>query len=269
MSERPRIVAVAGMVVDHWQDKEVRFVEQVVEDAQGTGVRDRGAIVAELRSRIATIGDGGGDTTADLQEAEHVSRVPVPGWLSGVLVAGGLPRGAVTAVDDCPAALVDLLTTLTADGGCAAVVGYPRLALAAVAAGGGDLERLILVPDPTPHATAVVGTLVEGVDMVVYAAPSAVAPSVARPVEARLRRSRCALVVCAGVRSWPGARLHLSWSTEGVTGLGVGSGRVRGISVVGKAWGQGQPPQTFRGSVGADDAAVDLRQTQLLKEKVL
>lgn len=253
------------MAVECCQDKEVRVVEQV----QGTDVRDRGAIVAELRSRIATIGDGGRGTTGDLPEVDHASRVPVPGWLSEALVAGGLPRGAVTAVDDCPAALVDLLTTLTADGGCAAVVGYPRLALAAVAAGGGDLERLILVPDPTPHATAVVGTLVEGVDMVVYAAPAAVSPSAARPVEARLRRSRCALVVCAGVRSWPGSRLHLSWRTDGVTGLGAGSGRVRGVSVVGQAWGQAQPPQTFRGTVGADDAAVDLRRARLPEERAL
>jgi hypothetical protein len=236
---------------------EVRVVAQV----QGTGVRDRGAVVAELRSRIATIGDGRVAVAGDRTEGRPLQGgtgrggtdgvVPVPGWLSGSLVTGGLPRGAVTAVDDCPAALVDLLSTLTAGGGCAAVVGYPRLALAAVAAGGGELERLVVVPDPSPHAAAVVGTLAEGLDMVLYAPPAAVAPSAARPVEARLRRGRCALLVCSGVRSWPGARLHLSWRTTGVTGLGVGSGRVRGVSVAGQAWGQGQPPQTFRGTVGA------------------
>ncbi|MEY8566050.1 hypothetical protein AALF15_05695 [Corynebacteriaceae bacterium 7-707] len=236
--------------------------------AQGTGVRDRGEVVAELRNRIATIGGGGASPVPDPPEGG--GGVPVPGWLSGSLVAGGLPRGAVTAADDCPAALVDLLTALTADGGCAAVVGYPRLALAAVAAGGGDLERLVLVPDPTPHASAVVGTLVEGLDMVVYSAPAVVAPSAARPVEARLRRSRCALLVCSGARSWPGARLHLSWRTVGVTGLGVGSGRVRGVSVVGQAWGQGQPPQTFRGTVGtAGTAGAGAVPERVLRERAL
>ncbi|MGP9722387.1 hypothetical protein ACT3SZ_00025 [Corynebacterium sp. AOP40-9SA-29] len=227
-------------------EQEVRVVEQ----------RDRGSIVAELRSRIATI--GGGDTNAvvePVESAEPAERassphITVPDWLAGSLIAGGLPQGAVTAADDCPAALVDVLATLTASGGCAAVVGYPRLAVAAVEAAGGDLERLVLVPDPTPHASAVLGTLVEGLDLVVYAAPATVSPSAARPVEARLRRSSCALLVCSGVRSWPGARLHLSWRTEGVTGLGVGSGRVRGVSVAGQAWGQGQPPQTFGGTIG-------------------
>lgn len=230
-------------VVNRVVDEEVRAVEE----------RDRGSIVADLRSRIATI--SGGDTKAVVEPAEPAApagspHVTVPDWLAGSLGAGGLPQGAVTAADDCPAALVDVLATLTASGGCAAVVGYPRLAVAAVEAAGGDLERLVLVPDPVPHASAVLGTLVEGLDLVVYAAPAAVSPSAARPVEARLRRSSCALLVCSGVRSWPGARLHLSWRTEGVTGLGVGSGRVRGVSVAGQAWGQGQPPRTFSGTVG-------------------
>lgn len=224
--------------------------------------RDRGSIVADLRSRIATI--SGGDTKTVVEPAESAGpagspHVTVPDWLAGSLSTGGLPQGAVTAADDCPAALVDVLATLTASGGCAAVVGYPRLAVAAVEAAGGDLERLVLVPDPIPHASAVLGTLVEGLDLVVYAAPAAVSPSAARPVEARLRRSSCALLVCSGVRAWPGARLHLSWRAEGVTGLGVGSGRVRGVSVAGQAWGQGQPPRTFGGTVGTATAAPALQ----------
>lgn len=239
-----------------------------------TNVREksRRSVVEDLRGRIARIGGGVPEMQSPPPVAEtSVSpassspstpqptsqQVRVPDWLGRHLVAGGLPRGGVTVADDCPAALVDVLAVVTAGGGCAAVVGHPRLALAAVAAAGGDLERMVVVPDPAPHATAVLGTLVDGLDLVIYLPPKAVAPTSARPVEARLRRSQCSLMVCGGSRTaqpWPNARLHLSWRTEGVTGLGCGSGRVRGVTVSGQAWGQGQPPQMFRENIGGPAA---------------
>ncbi|MGO1683041.1 MAG: hypothetical protein ACTHX3_11965 [Corynebacterium variabile] len=171
----------------------------------------------------------------------------VPSWLGRHLTRGGLPRGAVTDAADCPAALVDILATVTASGGCAAVVGYPQLALAAVEAAGGDLDRTVVIPDPSPHTGAVLGTLVEGLDLVLHHTAKPVAPTAARPVDARLRRSSCALVVVGG---WPGARLHLDWRVDGVTGLGRGSGRIRGVTLTGRAHGQGQPPVHFRESLG-------------------
>ena len=165
----------------------------------------------------------------------------MPEWLAGQLAGGGLARGAVTAMADCPAAVVDILAHVTANGGCAAVVGYPNLALAAVAAAGGELSRLIIVPDPAPHVGAVLSTLAEGVDLVVYVPVQRVTPTFARPVEARLRKSSCALLSCGA--PWPGARLNLDVQVAGVHGLGRGSGRIRSISVAGRVWGKGQPPQ--------------------------
>jgi hypothetical protein len=199
-------------------------------------------LVEELTEQVEPSGAVGSETPGD--------GVPVPAWLGGNLRRGGLPRAAVTAATNCPAALVELLAGTTAAGGCVAVVGYPSLALAAVAAAGGDLDRMIVVPDPAPHATAVLGTLVEGLDLVLYRPPKPVAPTLARPVDARLRRSRCALTVCGGPRVWPGSRLHLDWRVDGVTGLGHGSGRIRGVELSGRAWGQGQPPTTFRTVLG-------------------
>lgn len=206
-------------------------------------------VVDDLRRRITLIAGGGqgvapAPAVAPLQEQDSLV---VPQWLGRHLVRGGLPRGAVTDVTACPTALVELVSAVTAAGGCAAVVGWPRLALAAVAAAGGDLDRTVVVPDPAPHTGAVLGTLVDGLDLVVHRTEMPVTPTAARPVEARLRRSRCALVVCGG---WPGARLHLDWRIDGVTGLGRGSGRIRGVTVSGSAHGQGQPPVTFRECVG-------------------
>lgn len=220
-------------------------------------------VVDDLRRRITLIAGepqpAAAPTTAPIVVAEQpvvagIASGPapdslvVPGWLGQHLTGGGLPRGAVTDAEDCPSALVDVLATVTAAGGCAAVVGYPGLALAAVEASGGDLDRTVVIPDPAPHTGAVLGTLVEALDLVVYRASSPVTPSAARPVDARLRRSRCALVVCGG---WPGARLHLAWRTDGVTGLGHGSGRIRGIVLSGRAHGRGQPPVSFRENIGA------------------
>lgn len=165
----------------------------------------------------------------------------MPEWLAGQLAGGGLARGAVTAMADCPAAVVDILAHVTANGGCAAVVGYPNLALAAVAAAGGELSRLIVVPDPAPHVGAVLSTLAEGLDLVVYVPVQRVTPTFARPVEARLRKSSCVLLSCDV--PWPGARLNLDVQVSGVHGLGRGSGRIRSVGVTGRVWGKGQPPQ--------------------------
>lgn len=198
--------------------------------------------IDSLRAKMAQIGGAVPVVPAE-EKAQPASVLPGPTWLAGALDAGGVPRGAVTAMADCPAAHVDLLAATTQAGSCVAVVGYPRLALAAVDAAGGDLERMVVVPDPAPHVMAVLSTLVEGLDMVLFAPAQVVTPTFARPVEARLHKSRCALVVTG--HSWPRARLNVDVAVTGVVGLGRGSGRIRGVEIAGRAWGKAQPPSTF------------------------
>lgn len=218
----------------------------------------------QIEAKSAAVGEGAS------QIKESVRVAPVPQWLAGHLPGGGVARGQATQISDCPAVLVDVLAHLTAQGTCVAVVDYPRLAIAAVAAAGGDVERLVLVPDSTPHTAAVLGTLIEGMDVVLFATGGqgaqsvqgvqgargmqrgAVPPTFARPVEARLRKSECALLVCG--RAWPQARMHVELQVCGVLGLRRGSGRIRAVEVEGRVWGKAQPPSAVRATIGAEEA---------------
>ncbi|MGJ4076132.1 hypothetical protein ACN4BX_03520 [Corynebacterium macclintockiae] len=218
----------------------------------------------QIEAKSAAVGEGAS------QIKESVRVAPVPQWLAGHLPGGGVARGQATQISDCPAVLVDVLAHLTARGMCVAVVDYPRLAIAAVAAAGGDVERLVLVPDSTPHTAAVLGTLIEGMDVVLFAAGGqgaqsvqgvqgargmqrgAVPPTFARPVEARLRKSECALLVCG--RAWSQARMHVELQVCGVLGLRRGSGRIRAVEVEGRVWGKAQPPSAVRATIGAEEA---------------
>lgn len=254
--------------------------------AQSAGESAAQATIASLRRKMQQIESGGapmsGASSAAVLEAapagkgasqrkelhrENSVRVaPVPAWLAEHLPGGGVARGQATQISDCPAVLVDVLAHLTAQGMCVAVVDYPRLAIAAVAAAGGNVERLVLVPDSTPHTAAVLGTLVEGMDVVLFAAGGqlgkqsgqsgrssggSVSPTFARPVEARLRKSECALLVCG--KAWPQARMHVELQVCGVLGLRRGSGRIRAVEVAGRVWGKAQPPSAVRATIGAED----------------
>lgn len=202
-----------------------------------------------LRQKIRGIESAGSGPTS--AEVDSRTPVPVPPWMGFFLQSQGLQRGSVTHISNCPAALVHMLAAVTAQGGCAAVVNHPNLAVAAVEAAGGDIDRLVLVPDAEPHTAAVLATLVEGMDMVLYRTPlgqSSVSPTFARPVDARLKKSECAFVVCGG--QWPSARMHMELHVSGIIGLGQGSGRLRALEVSGRAWGKTQAPRTFTTIVG-------------------
>lgn len=202
--------------------------------------------IYDLRKKMARI--SGKTSTPESFQSHVVDTLPSPPWLEQAIDTGGIPRAMVTAVADCPAVHVDLLVAATQAGSCVAIVGYPQLALAAIDAAGGDLERVVVIPDPAPHAAAVLGTLVEGVDMVFYRPAANASPTFARPVEARLHKSRCALVVSG--HAWPKVQLNIDAHVVGIRGLGRGYGRVRGVEVDGRVWGKSQPPRRFHAVVG-------------------
>lgn len=191
--------------------------------------------------------------------------LPVRAELATILPGGGLPRGSTVAVRGSTALLLALLSTATAAGSWAAVVGLPGLGLVAAAEAGVAIQRLALVPRPRGEAAAVTAALLDGLDLVVLAAPESLGPAQARKLEVRARH-RGSVLLALG--SWRGADLQLSCVDTRWHGLADGHGQLTGsellVEVSGRGaaarprreWlslaGPGEPPPDEFGS--ADDA---------------
>lgn len=108
---------------------------------------------------------------------------------------------------------------LLVEGWCA-VVGLPELGVEAAREWGVELSRMVLVPDPGSWLETV-ATLIEGLDVVLAAAPASIAPAAAQRLVARLRSRGSSLVVLG---RWPHAHARIDVRTLGWQGLGRGYG---------------------------------------------
>ena len=174
--------------------------------------------MAVLRTRMRAMERG--------PEEELVDTLP---GLARLLPAGGLARRQVAHCASCPALVVELICHLTARGGHVGVVGWPDLLLAQVAEEGA-IERVVTVPDPGLESWMVTGVLAEGLDLVVHhGPPGEVSPTKARPVLAKVRGGRAA-VLTVGTRL-PGTAVGIGARVSAYRGVGKGSGRIRGVDM--------------------------------------
>jgi hypothetical protein len=160
--------------------------------------------------------------------------VPVLPVLHEVVPEGGLRPGTVTAVEGSPA-LALALTAGLGERWCA-VVGLPEAHIAAAAPMGGDLTRVLLVDDPGRRWADVVAALTDGCALVLTRPPDRPAPPVTRRLTALARRNGCALVVTG---PWEGANLRLRVETSHWSGLGEGTGHLRGRRALVTSSGRG------------------------------
>jgi hypothetical protein len=200
-----------------------------------------------------------------------VGRVlPVRAELAQLLPYRGLRRGSTVVVRGSTTVLLSLLAEATAEGSWAGVVGMPDLGLLAAAELGVAVSRLALVPRPGPEFAAVVGALLDGLDLVAVvhrgvAAVGGVAAALARRLSARARHRESVLV---SFGSWPGADLELDCAESSWSGLGKGNGHLaeRELTVTVRGRGAATRPVGSRvmlpaapetSPVGADPAGFD------------
>ncbi|GAB1646852.1 hypothetical protein [Krasilnikovia sp. MM14-A1259] len=204
-----------------------RVIEQV--NAAGLG-RDR---TAALARSVATADE------VQLTGPNVARTLPVLPELADLFPAG-LRRGSVITSTGSTSLLLALIAPVVAAGSWAAVAGMPSLGLlAAITDYRIDGSRLALVPEPGPDWPTVVAALLDGVDLVVAAAPGGPpADRVVRSLAARARQRGSVLVMVTDT-AWPGTDLALQLIDRHWTGLGAGRGRLRHQQITVRATGRG------------------------------
>jgi hypothetical protein len=204
-----------------------------------------------------------------------VDRVlPVLPELSRVLPGRGLRRGSTIAVSTgrsaWPAGGSSLVLALLAEasrtGSWCAVVGVPTFGAVAATEAGIALDRVALVPNPGPEWPTVVAALIDGVDVVVIAAPATVSASIASRLAARARQRGSVLMPYG---RWDGADVTLQVMRGVWEGLGQGRGRLRRrpVAIIARGRGAAARPKQITiwmpAASGRFGAAVEARPADL------
>jgi hypothetical protein len=186
-----------------------------------------------LALQVVQSADDAALTDAD---AARVLRCPPELW--GLLPwPGGIRRGATVAAVGSASLLITLLAGAMVDGSWGAVCGLPALGALAAHEAGVPLERLVLVPSPGPDWPTIVSALIDGMDLVVVAAPAGTASGVLRSLMARARQRGCVLIPTA---HWPGCDLSIELAERRWQGLQAGYGRLRRQDVTLRSVGRGR-----------------------------
>ncbi|QOR72270.1 hypothetical protein IM660_08595 [Ruania alkalisoli] len=162
--------------------------------------------------------DPGGRDSGQRVDLERA--VDIPGGLAPLFPAG-MCRGSAVQVLGSTSVLLSLAAAAAREGAWCAMVGLPDLGLAAAAELGLPLERTVVVPRPGPDLAAVLGALVDGVDVLVVGSTTALLDRERRTLGSRVR-VREAVLLTAG--PWPGADVVLKVDPGAWYGIGRGSG---------------------------------------------
>lgn len=184
---------------------------------------------AEARARLEALGE---HIAPGLREGRSL---PVHPALAAIFPAG-IQRGATIGVwgEAAESSAFALMSAATQAGSWSGVVGVAGLGARAAAEVGVDLRRLIMVSDTPSHRdderwAQVLGTLVDGFDLVVVGSAERVRPATARRVQARAQ-VRGAVLIVLGRHDPFSCDLRLV-SRARWEGLGDGHGHLRSREV--------------------------------------
>jgi hypothetical protein len=178
--------------------------------------------------------------------------LPVAPALAGLLPDGGLRRGATLTVtgDGATSLTLALLATASSRGSWCGVVTVADLGLVAAAEAGLDLSRVALLPEvPPAQWPAVVGALLDSVDVVIVDPPQHLRVGEARRLSTLARERGAVLLVLPGPsgRAWAeGVDLRLTVVAGRWQGPSDGHGRLEARQVEVTTSGRGSATRPRR-----------------------
>ena len=170
-----------------------------------------------------------------------------PPWLVhpalAELLPDGLRRGSAVSVAGSMSLVLAVLGGPSSTGAWCALVGLPPVGAEAAVEYGVELSRLPVIAEPGPRWAALVGALLDTMDVVVARPPARLVAGDVRRLAARAR-SRDAVLVAyldsAADCAWPAADLRLGARESAWEGAVGGSGRLRGRRLTVTALGRGK-----------------------------
>ncbi|WP_084129798.1 hypothetical protein [Demequina sp. NBRC 110055] len=186
---------------------------------QGSVLGSRAERLAAARAALSSVEARVGTT----RQAGERPRLPLDDLLSGLLPEG-LTRGSVISVDGSTSLMLALAATASREGSWTAVLGMPAVGVVAAARRGLDLARLVLVPHPGTQIVEAAGAAVDGMDITLVGARTALSEADRRRLASRARE-RGSVILAAG--PWAGAHTTMTVERSAWRGLGAGEGRLR------------------------------------------
>ncbi|GAA2378412.1 MULTISPECIES: hypothetical protein [Gordonia] len=196
------------------------------------------AELEHLRRKLSRLSGQSGARAGTASGVVSSGVIAVPESVASLFPKRGLPRGSVAAVSGASVVPMSIIAEASRTGATVALVGLPRLNLAAAVEMGADLSRIAVVAEPGADRLEVAGVLLDGMDLVVLGfedrlgpTGSSVAPARARVLGGRARKQSSTLLVLG---DWPGTATRVQGRVREYRHLPVrrsGYGRIGGFRV--------------------------------------